>query len=293
MKVILISGKAQHGKDTLAGYLLELLRASGYRAQIVHYGDRVKDVCRTFFGWDGKKDTAGRGMLQRVGTDVIRKQEPNFWVDSVVEILKFFEDEWDYVLIPDCRFPNEIQGIYKAGFPMTHIRIVRPDFNNGLTDAQKAHPSETSLDSSFPDICVTNEGNLADMSGKAVSVAKMITHPDYAWKQLKKLRRAIAIDFDGCLCKYAWPDIGEPNWSVIREAKQEIKKGTALILWTCREGDKLQEAIEACKNWGLTFDAVNENLPERKKYYGNDSRKIGADEYWDDRAVHKEGKENG
>jgi len=35
----------------------------------------------------------------------------------------------------------------------------------------------------------------------------------------------------------------------------------------------------------LEFDAVNANLPEMNALYGNDSRKIGADFYIDDKAV--------
>ena len=104
-------------------------------------------------------------------------------------------------------------------------------------------------------------------------------------KECTPLRRAIAIDFDGCLCKPgAWPGIGAPNWRVIEAALKERADGAALILWTCREGDMLQQALDACKGWGLEFDAVNESLPEWRERYGNDPRKIGASEYWDDRA---------
>lgn len=99
------------------------------------------------------------------------------------------------------------------------------------------------------------------------------------------MRKVIAIDFDGCLCQDRWPKIGEPNKDVILRAKLAQEKGAALILWTCREGDLLMEAVEVCRKWGLEFDAVNTNLPERVAPYGNDCRKIGADEYWDDRAV--------
>ena len=99
------------------------------------------------------------------------------------------------------------------------------------------------------------------------------------------LRKAIAIDFDGCLCNYAFPEIGAPHWDVIGRAKKEQQNGAGLILWTCREGDLLQEAIDACIMWGLEFDAVNESLPEWIEAYGNAPRKIGASEYWDDHAV--------
>lgn len=97
--------------------------------------------------------------------------------------------------------------------------------------------------------------------------------------------KAIAIDYDGCIATNSWPSVGEPNWEVINRAKEEQGKGAKLILWTCREDDKLKEALDACAEWGLTFDAVNENLPEWKEAWGNDTRKIGATEYWDDRAV--------
>lgn len=98
-------------------------------------------------------------------------------------------------------------------------------------------------------------------------------------------RKIIAIDFDGCLCENDWPRIGAPNWNVILRAKEEQAYGAGLILWTCRADDRLQEAVDACAQWGLVFDAVNDNLPERINLYGNNSRKVSADEYWDDKAV--------
>ena len=40
-----------------------------------------------------------------------------------------------------------------------------------------------------------------------------------------------------------------------------------------------------CKEHGIIFDAVNENLPEIVKAFGGDCRKIYADEYIDDKNV--------
>ena len=99
------------------------------------------------------------------------------------------------------------------------------------------------------------------------------------------MRKAIAIDFDGCLCTYAFPAIGEPNWPVIKRAQAEQRAGAGLILWTCREDQLLLDAIAACEGWGLTFDAVNESLPDWIEEFKNRPRKVGASEYWDDKAV--------
>lgn len=114
----------------------------------------------------------------------------------------------------------------------------------------------------------------------------------YFIEQDKTLRKAIAIDFDGCICTNKYPEIGEPNWNVINKAKAEKRKGAGLILWTCREGDLLQEAIKACIEWGLLFDEFNDSLPDWKQAWGNNPRKVGATEYWDDRAVRMGGKDN-
>lgn len=94
----------------------------------------------------------------------------------------------------------------------------------------------------------------------------------------------IAVDFDGTLCESNWPDLGIPNLELIRYLKDERHRGTRLILWTCRTGDRLEVAVNWCQQHGLQFDAVNENLPEVISYFGRDSRKIFAHEYIDDYA---------
>ena len=100
-----------------------------------------------------------------------------------------------------------------------------------------------------------------------------------------KLQPVLAIDFDGCLCENAWPEVGAPLWPVIEAAKRRRREGWVLILWTCREGDALAAAVAACSGWGLHFDAVNASLPAWVEAFGSDSRKVGATEYWDDKAV--------
>jgi len=101
---------------------------------------------------------------------------------------------------------------------------------------------------------------------------------------MKSMRKIIAVDFDGVLCEDQWPQIGPEKKHIIELAKYRKQAGAALILWTCRCGEQLDEAVAWCRERGLEFDAVNENLPERVAFYGSESRKISADEYWDDKA---------
>lgn len=93
----------------------------------------------------------------------------------------------------------------------------------------------------------------------------------------------IAVDFDGTLCEDKWPDIGEPNTELISYLKKCQKAGDRIILWTCRVGRHLEDAIEWAKEQGLVFNAVNANLQECIDRFGNDCRKVHADKYLDDK----------
>lgn len=98
----------------------------------------------------------------------------------------------------------------------------------------------------------------------------------------------IAVDFDGTLCENKWPEIGAPRATVIEELLNRQRNGARAILWTCRGGEHLTQAVDWCAEHGIHFDAVNENLPELMAQFDNDSRKIFANEYWDDKAVRVE-----
>ena len=163
LKIFLISGKAQHGKDTFANILYEELTNKGHKVLVCHYGDLVKYICKTIFNWDGQKDEKGRHLLQYVGTDIIRKEKPNYWVDFIVDIIKFFGENWDYVLIPDTRFPNEVDVVKENFNTVTHISVTRPNFKSTLTEEQLKHPSETALDETVPDMLIRNEGTIAEL----------------------------------------------------------------------------------------------------------------------------------
>lgn len=100
----------------------------------------------------------------------------------------------------------------------------------------------------------------------------------------------IATDFDGTL-HFPIPGrrgIGRPNTPLIQKLIELRANNNDVILWTCREGDNLDEAVQWCKAQGLEFDAINDNIPrikeEHLQRFGTLGRKIYADVYVDDRA---------
>lgn len=100
------------------------------------------------------------------------------------------------------------------------------------------------------------------------------------------MRKIIAVDFDGTLFASDYPEILCPINSVIRWCLRMKSEGCCLILWTCREGEALEEAVDACRSVGLEFDYINQNAPEIIEMHGgSDCRKIYADIYLDDHAL--------
>ena len=94
-----------------------------------------------------------------------------------------------------------------------------------------------------------------------------------------------AVDFDGTLAVTRFPEIVEPKRKIVAAVKMLKANGHKVILWTSRAGRDLEAAVEWCHAQGLEFDAVNEPLPEQVARWGNDTRKVYADFYIDDKAM--------
>ncbi len=90
-----------------------------------------------------------------------------------------------------------------------------------------------------------------------------------------------AVDFDGTLSKFKYPNIGEPVPYAIESCLSLQDEGHKLILYTMRDGDELQAAVDWCKERGLVFWGVNKN-PTQHNW--TKSPKIDADLYIDDKA---------
>lgn len=101
----------------------------------------------------------------------------------------------------------------------------------------------------------------------------------------KRKKEIIKVDFDGTVVVEAWPEIGEPLPLALEVLRELCEHGHYLILWTCREGENLQAAIDFCKSHGITFGAINENHPENpfRDLPGAPSRKPYAHRHIDDK----------
>ena len=106
------------------------------------YGTDEDKNTTTDISWDNILGSKNRGkmtareVMQFVGTDFFRGLYPNVWADSTIR--RVLSEGSAFAIVTDCRFPNEVEAIKKAGGKV--VRLTR----NG--DDKDAHASETALD---------------------------------------------------------------------------------------------------------------------------------------------------
>jgi hypothetical protein len=93
----------------------------------------------------------------------------------------------------------------------------------------------------------------------------------------------IAVDFDGTIVEHAYPKIGKPIPFALDVLRKLQRERHTLLLWTVREGDLLQEAVNYCSKNGVDFYAANKNYPEEET--GDTPRKLTADIFIDDKNI--------
>ena len=95
----------------------------------------------------------------------------------------------------------------------------------------------------------------------------------------------LAVDFDGTIARTDFPEIlGEQPYAgeVLRELHEE---GHYIVIWTCRGGKDLLDAINWLLEHNIPFDRVNDHSPDNIKQYGKGSNKIYANFYIDDKNI--------
>ena len=105
-------------------------------------------------------------------------------------------------------------------------------------------------------------------------------------QKMNTLPKIVAIDFDGTLVEDQFPEIGNPIPGMFDLVRQLQNEGIKVILWTCRDHERLEEAVFYCETaQGIVFDSVNENIAEVRFMFNNDTRKVYADLYIDDKSI--------
>lgn len=179
-RIVLISGKAESGKDTVANFLMR--KSVAEVCYSLHIAGCVKRIARESFGWDGLKDERGRALLQLIG-DGGRQYDPNIWINEFLLDLDCVLSQTNgknfLVVVPDVRYKNEVLKIldwgHKNNIEVLSIRVERPNHTNKLTKEQQLNGSETDLDNwGFWDVELINDGTLQDLEATTLNCMEVL-----------------------------------------------------------------------------------------------------------------------
>ena len=154
MKIIGLGHYSRTGKDSLANYLIQDLRSSGLVAKKIPFAWKLKQICHDLYAWDGLREpefydttdgekfrdiklpTIGKTPVEiwvAMGTPAVRN---NVYMDTWINFVLKSDHQADVIVIPDVRFPNEIQAVRDAGGWLA--KIVRPGYGPRDTVADRA-----------------------------------------------------------------------------------------------------------------------------------------------------------
>lgn len=151
MKILGLSGKSGSGKDTAGVLIKDALERTGYRCIHLSFATPLKEVCSLMFNWDyarlrddnlykesdtlddGTPDPAcemlgmtRRVVMQKVGTECFREGlHPETWIIAMkIAIMRGDYSGYDFGILTDCRFINELQFVHDMGGELYKIKRI-------------------------------------------------------------------------------------------------------------------------------------------------------------------------
>lgn len=175
MKIILLGGKANSGKDSTADYIAKYYRSRGLDVVNIQIAYYIKMYAKEIAKWDGDNETKPRQLLQDLGTELIRKQiDPYFFIKRIIQDIDIYSRYFDIITISDGRLPEEFASI-KLAYPETvTVHVTRPGFVSRLSKKQKAHITESLVDEIEYDYDIVNDGTLEDLEVKTIDLIRTI-----------------------------------------------------------------------------------------------------------------------
>lgn len=158
-KIYILSGKARCGKDTVADIIEEYFKDK--KVIKLSYSYYLKDYLKRMNMYD--ETNKPRSLMQDFGQNLLRKIDPNFLIDRLLEDIEVFSYFYDIIIITDARMKDEIIIPKKRYNNVKTIRVVRNNYDNGLTEEEKNDITETNLDDfkEFDEI-IENDSNLKE-----------------------------------------------------------------------------------------------------------------------------------
>lgn len=156
MKVIGLGHYSRTGKDSLANALIASLKEYDPSLKVakIPFAWKLKQISHDLYGWAGMREpefyeTSEGEKYRDIILPAIGKTPVQIWVDLGTPAVreKVYQETWvdyllkterdlDVLIVPDVRFPNEIQAMESVGAILA--KVVRPGYGPRKTVADRA-----------------------------------------------------------------------------------------------------------------------------------------------------------
>ena len=174
--IILIAGKARSGKSTIAKHLYNELSNKNKKVIISPYTKYLKQYITDITGNPLTEENKPRQLLQKLSSDLIKKKlgYNDLFINRQIEDIEIYSYFKDYIIIPDVRFPKEIEVIKDKFNDVISIGIKRKNYQSDLTKEEQQDITETALDNYKEyDIIIDNEKD-TNLLNESLKIIKRI-----------------------------------------------------------------------------------------------------------------------
>ncbi len=147
MKIFVIGGLANCGKNSFGKFLCEELKNYGCKPCIMQFSEPLYSYARNYFDWDSYRDPKPREFLQKMGIEIIqnRLHKKYFLIDRLCEDISILSCFFDTFIITDARMILEFTELKKRFSSVVSIYLYRKNYDDGLTVEEREHITEKEI----------------------------------------------------------------------------------------------------------------------------------------------------
>ena len=160
--IFCICGKAGSGKTFVGKYIHKKYSQKKYKVIISPYTKYLKQYIKEITGKSVTEKNKPRRLLQQLSSELIKGElgYKDIFINRQLEDISIYKYFFDIIIIPDVRFPKEIEVLKEHYNNVITIEVKRSNYDNGLTNIEKNDTTETSLDNYQKfDYILDNQGN--------------------------------------------------------------------------------------------------------------------------------------
>lgn len=174
--IFCVCGKAGSGKSLLANYLYEEYKKNGHDVIISPYTKYLKKYISEVLGKEINDNFKPRTFLQEFSSDLIKDKlgYKDFFIVRQLEDISIYKYFFDVIIIPDVRFPDEIECLKKRNYNVVSIGMIRSGFDNNLSYAEKNDITEIALDDYKDYDFIVNNNEDVDLKNEVCKIIRKV-----------------------------------------------------------------------------------------------------------------------